>query len=131
MILAARALLVDARTWIDGGGLLVERGVVRRVLRSRGAVLRASGKRLELDELVLTPGLVNAHAHLELGALRGQVSARRGFVGWIGSLVRARGALLAGDFERAVRAGAAELLASGTTAVGDIDASGTSTRLAH
>jgi aminodeoxyfutalosine deaminase len=131
MILAARALLVDARTWIEGGGLVVERGIVRRVLRSQRAVQRAAGRRLELEELVLTPGLVNAHAHLELGVLRGGISPRRGFVGWIGELLRARASLGAHDLERSVREGAAELLASGTTAVGDIDASGTSTRLAR
>ena len=133
MIIAARAVLLDARTWLEDGGLLIERGIVRRVLRSRRAVLRArrSGARwLELEELVLTPGLVDAHAHLDLGALRGKVSGRQGFVAWIRALVRARARLSARDLERHVHAGARALLASGTTAVGDIDATGTSARLA-
>jgi cytosine/adenosine deaminase-related metal-dependent hydrolase len=132
MILAARAVLVDAHTWVEGGGLLVERGKVRRVLSSRRAVARGarSTELVELGELVLTPGLVDAHAHLDLGSLRGRVPARRGFASWIRSLVRERAGLSRRDFERGVRAGTRALLASGTTAIGDIDASGASARLA-
>jgi cytosine/adenosine deaminase-related metal-dependent hydrolase len=131
MIVAARAILVDARTWVDGGGLWIERGIVRRVLRSRRAVQRARGARsLELEGLVVTPGLVDAHAHLDLGELRARLPARLGFVPWIRALIGERTGLSRLDLERAVRAGARALLASGTTAIGDIDASGTSARLA-
>jgi len=133
MIVGARAILVDARTWVDGGGLLIERGIVRRVLRSRRAVLRArpGGARwLELDGLIVTPGLVDAHAHLDLGGLHGRIPARHGFVPWIRALIRARAGLSRRELEHDVRTGARALLASGTTALGDIDASGTSARLA-
>lgn len=127
-------MLVDAETWVEGGGVRVVRGVVRGVLGSRRAVLRARsrGERwLDLEGLVLTPGLVDAHAHLDLGALRGRVPAGRSFTAWIRSLLRARARLTPADLERGVRDGARELLAGGTTAIGDIDASGTSARLAR
>lgn len=133
MILAARAVLLDARTWVEGGGLLVERGVVLRVLRSRRAVLRARARAArcrELDGLVLTPGLVDAHAHLDLGALHGRLPAGAGFVAWIQALIRARAGLSRRELERGARAGARALLAAGATAIGDIDASGTSASLA-
>lgn len=133
MIVAARAVLLDARTWIEGGGLLIEGGAVRRVLHSRRAVARARGTRagfVELGELVLTPGLIDAHAHLDLGPLCGRVPARDGFARWIRALIRARAGLTAEDLERGVRAGTRALLSSGTTAIGDIDASGASARLA-
>jgi cytosine/adenosine deaminase-related metal-dependent hydrolase len=132
VIVAARAVLVDARTWVEGGGLVLERGLVRRVLTSRRAVLRArrQARALELDGLVLTPGLIDAHAHLELGMLGGLVPARAGFAGWIRALIGARAELARADLERGVRTGARALLASGTTAIGDIDASGASARLA-
>jgi cytosine/adenosine deaminase-related metal-dependent hydrolase len=133
MIVAGRALLLDARTWVDGGGLEVEGGVVRRVLRSRRAALRARANALrwrDLDGLVLTPGLVDAHAHLDLGALRGRIAPGPDFVSWIRALISARARLSGRDLERGVRAGTGELLASGTTAIGDVDASGASARLA-
>lgn len=133
MLLTARALLAEAGAWYEGGGLEVVRGRVVRVLRSARAVARARARRArvhDFGECVLTPGLVNAHAHLELGALAGRVSARAGFVGWVGELVRARAALTRAELERSVRAGAEALVASGTTSVGDIDSTGTSARLA-
>ncbi len=134
MIVAARALLLDAERWIEGGGLLVRAGRVERVLSSRRSVhresARASGGFLDLGEVVLAPGLVDAHAHLDLSGLCGRVSAGAGFAAWIEALLRARSRLGPRDFESAVRSGAAALLQSGTTAVGDIDASGTSARIA-
>ena len=69
MILSARALLLDAGRWVEGGGLLIARGKIASVLASRRAVARArtahGGRFLELDGLVLTPGLVDAHVHSE------------------------------------------------------------------
>lgn len=132
-ILAGRGVLVDARTWLEGGGLWIERGRIRRLLATRGAVLRARarvGRSVELEDRVLTPGLVNAHAHLDLGSLHGRVSAQGGFVAWVRALVAERRTLAREDFERGVITGARALLASGTTAVGDIDASGASASLA-
>ena len=73
---------------------------------------------------MLTPGLVNAHAHLELSELRGRVPGRSGFVSWIRALMAERGRFSSADFVRAARAGAAELVAAGTTCVGDIDSTG-------
>jgi cytosine/adenosine deaminase-related metal-dependent hydrolase len=131
VIVSGRAVLLDGEHWLEAGGLRIEHGRVRAVLRSRAALRRASGRRLELEDAVLAPGLVNAHAHLELGALAGRVSARGGFVAWVGALLAARARLTPAALARGVREGARALLASGTTALGDIDSSGTSTRLAR
>jgi cytosine/adenosine deaminase-related metal-dependent hydrolase len=132
VILVARALLLDAGTWIGSGGLVVARGRVRAVLRSRAAVRRArAGRRVhDLGDVVLAPGLVDAHAHLDLCMPEGKVAPRGAFMDWIGAVVRARRALTRAAVEHGVRAGARALLASGTTAIGDIDASGATARLA-
>lgn len=107
-------MLVDAETWVEGGGVRVVRGVVRGVLGSRRAVLRARsrGERwLDLEGLVLTPGLVDAHAHLDLGALRGRVPAGRSFTAWIRSLLRARARLTPYTTSTALLAGVRALCA--------------------
>jgi len=127
MLLAARGVLVDGRTWIEGGAVLVERGRVLRVLTSR-ARIRRHGRRVELGEAVLTAGLVNAHTHLDLGALGRRP---RSFPAWIRAVVRARAEDTPSVLVARVGAGAMECLAGGTTAVGDIDATGTTAGIAR
>ena len=73
---------------------------------------------------ILAPGLVNAHAHLDLGALRGSISASRGFLTWVQELVSAREGLAHGELEAGVRASAWEAFRTGTTSVLDIDSMG-------
>ncbi len=70
------------------------------------------------------PGLRNAHVHLDLSFARGVKRATRGFGAWVLDLLAARGPFNPSHLQRAAMVGAAEALASGTTAVGDIDSSG-------
>jgi 5-methylthioadenosine/S-adenosylhomocysteine deaminase len=67
---------------------------------------------------VLTPGLVNAHTHLDLTALRGVIDAP-GFFDWIRALTQARGELSADESEDAARHGIAEGLIAGITTYAD------------
>lgn len=69
---------------------------------------------------VLMPALINAHTHLELGALKGMLPHAKGFEAWVRQLIKARAelgyeALLAG-----IRAGINELIDTGCGAVGEI-----------
>lgn len=103
-----------------------------RVLRSPAAVRRAGrGARvIDAPDGVLTPGMVNAHAHLELGGLAGQVSGDEGFSAWVGTLLSARGSRSGRQLERDAARGAARLLATGASTVGDIDTTGAGLRAA-
>jgi len=126
-VLVARWMLPSPERLVEGGGLLVEGARVRAVLASRAAVRRAlagGARARELGEVLLTPGTVNAHAHLELGGLHGRLPRDEAFAAWIGELLAERAALGRADFERAVVRGADRLLATGTTAVGDVDSTG-------
>jgi cytosine/adenosine deaminase-related metal-dependent hydrolase len=129
-VLAADSVLADAWTWHAGGGVLVEGERIARVLPSRASVLRAArGARLvELDGLVLTPGLVNAHAHLELSGLAGQLERAGPFGAWVGRLLALRDARGARGRARDARAGALRCLATGTTSLGDVDTTGAAER---
>ncbi len=82
--------------------------------------LAASATRVDLSDSILIPGLVNAHAHLDLthiGPLPHDPD--EGFVGWIDHVRRHR-ALESEQIEASVREGVALSLAGGTVAVGDI-----------
>ncbi|MFT5731746.1 MAG: cytosine/adenosine deaminase-related metal-dependent hydrolase [Planctomycetota bacterium] len=73
---------------------------------------------------ILTPGLVNAHTHLDLGALRGEVPADEGFTSWVSDLVAKRAELSPEAVAEGVRASAREALLTGTVSLLDIDSTG-------
>lgn len=69
---------------------------------------------------VLMPGLVNAHTHLELSALRGRVPGGGGFLAWVERLIGARLELQPDEEEAAIHSAVDALTASGTVAVGEV-----------
>jgi cytosine/adenosine deaminase-related metal-dependent hydrolase len=71
-------------------------------------------------DAVLLPGLVNAHAHLELSSLRGRVPGGRGFVPWVAEMLARRAELAPEADDEAIGAAVGELIAAGTAAVGDV-----------
>ncbi len=77
-------------------------------------------ERYEYPEGVMLPGLVNAHAHLELSYMKGLVPPREDFTDWIVDLVRVKRTWTSDEFEKSARAGRRELIRGGCTAVGDI-----------
>ena len=66
------------------------------------------------------PGLVNAHVHLELSALRGETRSGGGFGPWVASMMDKRGKLLPEQDADAIEAAVSELLRTGTVAVGEV-----------
>jgi aminodeoxyfutalosine deaminase len=81
------------------------------------------GRAIDLGNVVLLPGLVNAHTHLELSFLRGRVPAAPGFVTWVRGVVaaqRQRTDPAAREIVDAIAAAIAECVRTGTAVVGDI-----------
>lgn len=74
----------------------------------------------------VTPGLLNAHAHLDYSWLGGRMP-RRGFVDWVGAIVAARRALTdetGAQAREACVAAIDQAIAAGTTAIWDISSLG-------
>lgn len=69
---------------------------------------------------ILLPGLVNAHTHLELSALRGLTQSGGGFGPWATSMMKARAERLPEQDVEAIDAAVSELLRAGTVAVGEV-----------
>ena len=116
MVTTLRARLV----WLATGEVLAPgeltwdaQGILRAVGPARGPAL----------DLFVAPGLVNAHVHLQLAPLQHR---RSRFVPWVRQLMEERRAQDPAEWGQTARAQLAALLASGTTAVGEIDASGAS-----
>lgn len=126
LLLAARWLLPEPRRPIEGGALRLRGGRVVEVLEgraARAAMGEAGADRRDLGDVALTPGLVNAHAHLELSDLR-DLPRGADFGVWVGAVLGRRSELGPEDHRRAVERGARRLLETGTTAVGDVDGTG-------
>jgi len=116
----------DAPPIVGGGVLVASRGHAQ----PEGTVLDV-GQATELEARhatatvhrirgILLPGLVNAHTHLELSALRDKIPGGRGFVPWVQSLLATRDIVLPEDDTNAIDTAARELAAFGTVAVGDV-----------
>jgi cytosine/adenosine deaminase-related metal-dependent hydrolase len=77
-----------------------------------------AGSDVELGEVILAPGLVNAHTHLDLTALRGQFEGLT-FFEWIRALTKARAAMSPEELLGSARAGIREGLRAGITTYAD------------
>ena len=77
---------------------------------------------IDLGDVALMPGLVNAHTHLELSYLRQLVPASTEFISWIRALVaeRQRHQPSSPKILRGLADGIAEAVACGTALAGDI-----------
>jgi aminodeoxyfutalosine deaminase len=98
----------------------IDRGrVVATSKRSPGS----GDHEIDLGDVVVMPGLVNAHTHLELSYLRDEVPPASQFATWIRHVMAARrqhpdsrSAEILAEIDRAI----VEAVASGTAVVGDI-----------
>src|SRR2546427_422665 len=102
------------------GWITVDGGRVAAVTRRAPA---NGGQQIDLGEVAVMPGLVNAHTHLELSYLRDEVPPASEFVTWIRDVMAARrrrpdpqSPEILDSIDRAL----AEASACGTAIVGDI-----------
>lgn len=114
---AARILTMNPQCpEIRDGGILVREG---RILAVGGwREMAGDGFCRDLGPVTIVPGLINAHAHLELSHLAGRVPGGRGFAAWADGLFAAmrESRVTEAAMERAV----AEARASGTCYMADV-----------
>jgi aminodeoxyfutalosine deaminase len=94
------------------------------------------GPSIDLGEVILIPGLVNPHTHLEFSDLQQPLaSAEGGFVAWVREVIALRRSIgaeqMATRKHRAIDAGLTEIALSGTVAVGEIATEPTESKWRH
>jgi aminodeoxyfutalosine deaminase len=75
----------------------------------------------DLGDVILMPGLVNAHCHLDYTGMAGQFPPPAVFTDWLKLITGSRGEWGYSDFAESWLTGAKMLLRTGTTTVGDIE----------
>jgi cytosine/adenosine deaminase-related metal-dependent hydrolase len=79
------------------------------------------GSVIDLGEVIILPGLINAHCHLDFTSLRGDIQQRRSFADWIRQINSLRRELSDEDFLVSIALGFAEARRWGTTTIANIE----------
>lgn len=122
MILRAQVVLPISRPLIRDGAVTVVGRRIRSV--EPWSRLTAAQRRsaLDLGPMLLLPGLINAHCHLDYTHMAGQLPPPRQFTDWLKLITATKSSWNLKDYEESWQAGAQMLVQSGTTTVGDIEA---------
>jgi len=122
MILRARVILPVSAPPIEDGAILISGNKIRNVAPFRDLRPPAREKILDLGEVILLPGLVNSHCHLDYTDMAGELPPPKIFTDWIGSITAAKTAWSYSDYAHSWLRGAHQLLKTGVTTVADIEA---------
>lgn len=123
MILRARIVAPVSRPPIEDGVVCLAGERLAWVgPRAEVPETRRQGDEVDLGDVILLPGLINAHCHLDYTGMAGHIPPPRNFTDWIKSLVALKAAWSLEDFAASWRRGAEMLLRTGTTTVADIEA---------
>lgn len=121
--MSAETVITARHVWLGQGRL---RGDVQVRLRGGrvAAVEPRGGEARDLGDGLLMPGLVNAHTHVELSGMRGQIVPRGDFMEWLLRLVEIRPNQDPEQAARATAQAAEEIAQCGVALVGDITNTG-------
>ncbi|HEY5297970.1 MAG TPA: amidohydrolase family protein [Verrucomicrobiae bacterium] len=123
MILRARIILPVSQPPIQNGAVAISENKIRAVGSWPELKSKFSGEEIfDLGEVILLPGLVNAHCHLDYTDMAGQLPPPKTFTDWIPLILAAKSAWSFSDFARSWLNGARMLLQTGATTVADIEA---------
>jgi cytosine/adenosine deaminase-related metal-dependent hydrolase len=116
----ARWVIPVATPPIEGGAVATFGGKIVAV--GPASEVRSSylGKVKDHEDSILCPGLINAHTHLELSALKWRLTPSGSFVAWVRSLIAAREKTTHGEITHAINAAIKDLVAGGVVAIGDV-----------
>ncbi len=105
------------RPVVTDGVLLAADGIIQEIAAYKEIKKEYCGPIQDLGPLIMAPGLINAHTHLELSHLKGQTITGRGFESWVESLIKLP---LKGIDAQTLTRVRADLAAGGTVCVGDV-----------
>ena len=125
MILRAKTVLPISRPPVENGAVEILGNRIVAVEPwthfTRQASHVAHHDVFDLGDVILMPGLINAHCHLDYTAMAGEFLPPKSFTDWIKLITTAKGSWAFSDFAQSWLDGAQMLLRSGTTTVADFE----------
>ncbi|MGI8956080.1 MAG: amidohydrolase family protein [Chthoniobacterales bacterium] len=121
MIYRARTMVTMDGAQIENGAVAVEGDQIVDVGRGDKVQAARSGPVTDLGEVVLLPGLINAHCHLDFTALRGAIQPQRSFADWILQINGLRRDLTDDDYLNSIAGGFVEARLWGTTTIANVE----------
>ncbi len=122
MILRARTILPVSQPPIENGAIVISGNKIRAVGSWEDLKSELDEKILDLGEVILLPGLVNAHCHLDYTDMAGELPPPKTFTDWIPLITAAKTNWSYSEYAHSWLHGAHQLLKTGTTTVADIEA---------
>lgn len=118
---AKTLLTMDERPPVDGGAIIVRRGLIEAAGSYEDLRTGHDGGEVDLGEVTLLPGLINAHCHLDFTIMRGAILRTTKFSAWIRRLNELKRTLTDDDYLASIAKGFSELKRWGTTTVLNIE----------
>lgn len=111
----ARTLFPVSSPPIENGMVVVDGGTICEWGRWDGRNAE------DLGDVILMPGLINAHCHLDFTAMRGAIFEKTSFTRWITRINEMKRTLDDDAYLTSIESGFAELLGNGTTTVFNVE----------
>jgi cytosine/adenosine deaminase-related metal-dependent hydrolase len=121
VILRARIILPISDSPIENGAIQIRDGKICSVGKWDPR-FTGSDSVTDLGDVVLFPGFVNAHCHLDYTSMAGKLPSLRSFPDWIKSILSLKAHYSYTDYAASWMLGTRQLLQSGTTTVADVEA---------
>src|SRR6266404_181638 len=122
MIYRARVVVTMDGPPIENGAVAISENRIDDVGSFGEIKARNSGKILDLGEIALLPGLINAHCHLDYTCLRGKIPPPKSFTDWVRAINTAKAGLSEEDYVPSIKEGFAQAKRFGTTTIANLTA---------
>ncbi len=121
MILRSRIVLPISAPPIENGAVAIEGNRITAVGDAAVVMSANQGPVLDLGDVALMPGLINAHCHLDYSMMRHAINPPRSFTAWVKRINALKRSLDDDDYLAAIAKGFAEAKRWGTTTIGNIE----------
>ena len=122
MIIRARVVVTMDGAPIENGAAAVSGNRIVDVGRFDDVKTRNAGNTVDVGELALLPGLINAHCHLDYTCLRGKIPAQKSFADWSKGINAKKSELSPKNYVASITEGLEETKRFGTTAIVNLTA---------